>query len=864
MIRPHANTERASPPAPDAAPHDPGGGASFCALGHAPPPAAAAGDAQASAAGSSSAASLPSPAASTQTQAELQLSPLYAATAALPTAATPPAAYAASASDATATPRRPPAAGSTDLYDLLVSLPFELRRQIYDETGPLTEMLHGELVQPVARSRFTRIVAECFLFNRVDVARGLPRVPLGCETLLVHSREMRMLLHEFPRSPYERLYTAFDLGTDSMLDPAVLDAASELFATIADADTAAMAGDLLDFVGSHVARPCSSATASRLLEWAAALGRLGTVKELLWHADEPSSRTFYLAGKHGHLPVIRFLCDGGYDKHVSPNGAVEGGKLGVLAWLRTRYSRQAPSALSILRALRSKAPDAARGVWILLADPTLRHSDVFTHIQDICAEAGSVEMLLFARENGIGDGLSAGAIDRAAFHGHLAMVQFLHTSTDATCSTSAMDGAAANGHLAVVEFLHAQRTEGCTHRAATSAAANGHQQILEWMIANRRRDCRIDDIVAQACDSGQYAILLWIWNNLPEDRAAFTINAAKLATRHGHFAIVDFYVRNHPPPLPVLSSSSSSTHASRSRRSESRSGSSSSAQAGGTGSASSAGGGSRSRTSSSSGHHRHYQHQHQHHHHHHHHHSSSRHFSASKSQKQSAGPGYDSGAGTDLNMLLRVAIEGGHVFLAEWLVSTRRTALSAGLMLDATRGGFLEVARWLHAALTNARMPGQPARVAGSLSVADSRIGVDVGDLTLASPRDAGAFVLPDVRASASELGITAPAVATDRATGVLVQYHSRVLEHACEHDHAHMIRFLVETCGIAPTEAAIFSAASAGSLETVEYLFERFPSMNWAGARQEALRENNQRNAYWIGLKLDIRSVALSLSNVP
>nr|KAJ3416650.1 hypothetical protein HK105_001206 [Polyrhizophydium stewartii] len=586
---------------------------------------------------------------SAQTQAELQLSPLYAATAALPTAATPPAAYAASASDATATPRRPPAAGSTDLYDLLVSLPFELRRQIYDETGPLTEMLHGELVQPVARSRFTRIVAECFLFNRVDVARGLPRVPLGCETLLVHSREMRMLLHEFPRSPYERLYTAFDLGTDSMLDPAVLDAASELFATIADADTAAMAGDLLDFV------------ASRLLEWAAALGRLGTVKELLWHADEPSSRTFYLAGKHGHLPVIRFLCDGGYDKHVSPNGAVEGGKLGVLAWLRTRYSRQAPSALSILRALRSKAPDAARGVWILLADPTLRHSDVFTHIQDICAEAGSVEMLLFARENGIGDGLSAGAIDRAAFHGHLAMVQFLHTSTDATCSTSAMDGAAANGHLAVVEFLHAQRTEGCTHRAATSAAANGHQQILEWMIANRRRDCRIDDIVAQACDSGQYAILLWIWNNLPEDRAAFTINAAKLATRHGHFAIVDFY-----------------------------------------------------------------------------------------SQKQSAGPGYDSGAGTDLNMLLRVAIEGGHVFLAEWL------------------------------------------------------------------------------------------------------------------HDHAHMIRFLVETCGIAPTEAAIFSAASAGSLETVEYLFERFPSMNWAGARQEALRENNQRNAYWIGLKLDIRSVALSLSNVP
>lgn len=45
-------------------------------------------------------------------------------------------------------------------------------------------------------------------------------------------------------------------------------------------------------------------------------------------------------------------------------------------------------------------------------------------------------------------------MNRAAAHGHLEVVKWLHANRDEGCTTAAMDGAAANGHLNVVQWLH--------------------------------------------------------------------------------------------------------------------------------------------------------------------------------------------------------------------------------------------------------------------------------------------------------------------------------------------------------------------------------------------------------------------------
>lgn len=76
------------------------------------------------------------------------------------------------------------------------------------------------------------------------------------------------------------------------------------------------------------------------------------------------------------------------------------------------------------------------------------------------------------------EGASTGAIDSAAAHGHLNVVQWLTANVPGLASTtSAMDGAACAGHLNVVEFLHEARGEGCTVEAMDLASKRGHLEV---------------------------------------------------------------------------------------------------------------------------------------------------------------------------------------------------------------------------------------------------------------------------------------------------------------------------------------------------------------------------------------------------
>ncbi len=75
----------------------------------------------------------------------------------------------------------------------------------------------------------------------------------------------------------------------------------------------------------------------------------------------------------------------------------------------------------------------------------------------------------------------ANAMDLAARHGRLSIVEWLHRYRGKGCSTFAMDWAAQNGHLHVVQWLHLNRSEGCTTWAMDSAAANGHLNVFAWL-----------------------------------------------------------------------------------------------------------------------------------------------------------------------------------------------------------------------------------------------------------------------------------------------------------------------------------------------------------------------------------------------
>ncbi|DBA02785.1 TPA: LOW QUALITY PROTEIN: hypothetical protein N0F65_010713 [Lagenidium giganteum] len=67
------------------------------------------------------------------------------------------------------------------------------------------------------------------------------------------------------------------------------------------------------------------------------------------------------------------------------------------------------------------------------------------------------------------------------------MVKYLHEHQH--CSTDAMDGAATHGHLDVVEFLHEHRTEGCTIDAMDGAASEGHFDVVKNLHYHRHEGC---------------------------------------------------------------------------------------------------------------------------------------------------------------------------------------------------------------------------------------------------------------------------------------------------------------------------------------------------------------------------------------
>jgi hypothetical protein len=100
-----------------------------------------------------------------------------------------------------------------------------------------------------------------------------------------------------------------------------------------------------------------------------------------------------------------------------------------------------------------------------------------TFAMDSASLEGRLDVVQYLHS--IGAPCSHFAMDGASGKGHLAVVKFLH-SIGATCTTGAMDVASSFGHLAVVQFLHSIGAT-CTKMAMDNAGSRGHLEVVQFL-----------------------------------------------------------------------------------------------------------------------------------------------------------------------------------------------------------------------------------------------------------------------------------------------------------------------------------------------------------------------------------------------
>ncbi|KAL2914095.1 hypothetical protein HK105_206353 [Polyrhizophydium stewartii] len=304
------------------------------------------------------------------------------------------------------------------------------------------------------------------------------------------------------------------------------------FAGSVTAETSALA----DFVGLIAALdPSLVATANTVLEWvrthappdpdadpvytaafldcAAGLGRTDMAQEHMpfvrRHHAFPN--VFDFAGLNGHLAAIRSFCEHGYDRKVSIDGALAGGHLHIVQYLRKKYPLLRPAIYGVVRALAAGHTDAL--MW-LLRDQRLWACEAFRHIREACVRFGRIAVLETATALGIGDPLPACTLDIAAASGRMEMVAWLVKHDPQLVFTHrAADGAARGGHAGMLRWLRETHPDAaqCSARTVRLAAANGHIEVFLYLV-------REVGIVPAVCDM---------------HAAAF----------NGHFFIVDAWLR---------------------------------------------------------------------------------------------------------------------------------------------------------------------------------------------------------------------------------------------------------------------------------------------------------------------------------
>eukprot|EP00842_Homolaphlyctis_polyrhiza_P002259 jgi/Hompol1/3033/HPOL_003103-RA len=563
------------------------------------------------------------------------------------------------------------------LLTRLAGLPWELRRRIYRHAGHFTQLLHGELVQPITRHQATLVVIDCFQSDNVAKAHMLPRFELEFEPLFIRSPEMQLQLWMlFPRQLAPAYYTALDLVPDC--EPPVVGSLASLFNNLKP-HLREVAVDLLRLVHRRVRPEQGSPLADELLNYAIKLGRLDVVKEVLPltdQAEQPSKATFDLAGKVGQLDIVEHLVDSITSveaaANVSLDGAVEGGNAEVVEHLKSRFPDLKPSPAAEHTVRQAIQGGHSQFVWEMLRTHLREGGEhALREVKEWAAESGNMQLLRLVLERDIGGPLTKKAMDKAAGNGHLEIVKFLHSYTRVGCTTDAMDEAARNNRLWVVQWLHLNRTEGCTTEAMDGASENGHLEVLKWLHKYRKEGCT-PLAFTWASIYGHIEVFEWLWDAMPAMRP--TVRHMRSATYSGQFWIVERFTKQ---------------------------------------------------------------------------------------------------TREDLSELLGSALSGGHLFLAEWLMSLKRCTPNSAMMTDIAKHGHMDCAVWLHTKLIQLNPAG--------------------------------------------------------------VSYPPAAIEQACRRNHVLIVKFLMETCRVKLSDTA-FNTLATAHISLVQYLLQREPQRyGWAAIGAKA-----------------------------
>ncbi|KAK1943432.1 putative ankyrin repeat protein [Phytophthora citrophthora] len=133
----------------------------------------------------------------------------------------------------------------------------------------------------------------------------------------------------------------------------------------------------------------------------------------------------------------------------------------------------------------------------------------------------------------------ATAMDLDAKNGYLEIVKWLHTNRSEGCTIDAMNGAAGSGHLHVVKWLHEHRSEGCTNYAMNLAAGRGHFEMLKWLHENRMEGCTVA-AMDNAATGGNLDIVKWLHSH----GANCTTGAMDRAAKDNHLCVFRWLLEN--------------------------------------------------------------------------------------------------------------------------------------------------------------------------------------------------------------------------------------------------------------------------------------------------------------------------------
>ncbi|ETV95418.1 hypothetical protein H310_11292 [Aphanomyces invadans] len=193
----------------------------------------------------------------------------------------------------------------------------------------------------------------------------------------------------------------------------------------------------------------------------------------------------------------------------------------------------------------------------------------FTMAMDVAAKHGHLDIIQWLHANRK-EGCTSAAMDHAARNGHVDVCDWLHHTGLATFSShqldvmkevvmkgdlrivewlhrhrtrqwprGLMDDIAAGGNVRMMAFFHHHTTEQCTTDAMDFAACRGHLEMVQFLHHHRHEGCTTQAIDL-AAGRGHFDVVKWLYIHRHE---ACTWNAIYLAACGGHMRILYYLAR---------------------------------------------------------------------------------------------------------------------------------------------------------------------------------------------------------------------------------------------------------------------------------------------------------------------------------